>query len=142
MLFILLLSLPISIIDIKEHRIPDIITLPGILLAFLWRLYFWEESITESLFLLLTGFLPFYSIHFFSRGKLGLGDVKLSTLLALILGFEKWFLMVFFSSFAAVVFALAGLKLGKLERNSRIPFGPFLCGGAILAHYSMGLVSI
>ncbi|MBN2658730.1 MAG: prepilin peptidase [Spirochaetales bacterium] len=135
-LFILLfIAIPVSIIDWKTHRIPDLIIYPSIFAILILRFLFFQSPIYETINLLILGFLPFYFIRFFTKGKMGLGDAKYSAFLALFLGYENWFKMIFISSSTAVIFAVIGLKLGKLEKQSRIPFGPFLSLGAIISFF-------
>lgn len=131
--FFLLLTLPISAIDYCYHRIPDILVIPGIIFSCAFRIFIIGTSWQMVLLLFGFGLIPFYVIRLWSRGRIGLGDVKLSAFLSIVLGVEGWLLMVFFSSLAAVGFAYAALRWGKLKRSTRIPYGPFLSGGAILA---------
>ncbi|HEB31967.1 MAG TPA: prepilin peptidase [Spirochaetes bacterium] len=79
------------------------------------------------------GFVFIFVLWFFSRGKIGLGDAKLSALIALILGLNGWIAAIFIASASGLVLGLALIKLGKLEKKEAIPFGPFLAFGAILA---------
>jgi len=128
-----LIAIPISIIDIKTQKIPNIIVYPAIFIVLTLHILLFKNGILQSLILIISGFLPFYLIRYFTKGKMGLGDAKYSGLLALLLGFENWLIMIFISSSTAVLFAVVVLKLGKMEKQSRIPFGPFLSLGAIIS---------
>jgi len=130
---LILIAIPISIIDIKTKKIPNKIIYPAIFIVLTLHILLFKNGIFESLILTLTGFLPFYLIRYFTKGKMGLGDAKYSALLALLLGYENWFIMIFLSSSTAVIFAVIVLKLGKMDKQSRIPFGPFLSLGAIVS---------
>jgi prepilin signal peptidase PulO-like enzyme (type II secretory pathway) len=76
----------------------------------------------------------FYVLFQVSAGKwIGGGDVKLGWLLGLIAATPARSLLMIFS--AALLGSLASLPLllaRKLQRNSTIPFGPFLIVGAIV----------
>lgn len=135
LLSLMAVAIPVTIIDIKHHRIPDNITFPAMLLLVFIRILVFDEAFLTVLILPTAGFLTFFLIWYVSRGRMGLGDAKLSGFLALVLGLDKWLVMVFLSSFAAVIFALVTLKSGKMKRDDRIPFGPFLCFGALLAMF-------
>ncbi|MEJ5187263.1 MAG: prepilin peptidase [Candidatus Geothermincolales bacterium] len=67
----------------------------------------------------------------FPRG-MGMGDAKLSLFTGLVLGYHQ--LTGFFFAFLTGSMAgLALIALGKMGRKSRIPFGPFLALGALVA---------
>jgi leader peptidase (prepilin peptidase)/N-methyltransferase len=69
-------------------------------------------------------------------GNLGFGDVQLAALLGLLLGYLGW-AQVFWGALlpwlvnAPVLVAL--LLLGRVGRRSRVPFGPSMLVGAVLA---------
>ena len=130
---LLLLIIPITIIDIKTKRIPDLLTYSGIALIFLIELIINKQSFYSLYVLLFTGFVPFFLIWYFTKGKMGLGDAKLSALLALTLGIRGWLLMLFISSSAAVLFAVIMLVLRKIDKKAKIPYAPFLSFGALLS---------
>lgn len=70
-----------------------------------------------------------------SRGRwIGFGDVKLGLGLALLLADWKLaFLALFLANFIGCVVVLPGLMSGKISRTSKVPFGPLLIVGAVLA---------
>jgi len=125
----------ISLIDIRTKRIPDFFTYSGILIVMSSRFLTDNQSLVNSLILILSGFIPFFLIWYFSKGKLGLGDAKLSAFLALVLGLKGWFIMLFLSSFTALVFAVYMMKIRRMNRDVQIPYGPFLSAGAVLSLY-------
>ncbi|MEU0936100.1 MULTISPECIES: A24 family peptidase [unclassified Embleya] len=69
-----------------------------------------------------------------SRGSLGMGDVKLAGVLGLHLTWLGWGVLV---TGAFLAFLLAGLtatvliSAGRVRRDSRLPFGPWLLLGAL-----------
>jgi len=75
-------------------------------------------------------------VHLISPRGMGFGDVRLSFVLGLFLG---WLNLqhVFLGMFLGFLFgAISGLLLMALRRRDRkdhIPFGPFLAGGAVVA---------
>jgi prepilin signal peptidase PulO-like enzyme (type II secretory pathway) len=76
----------------------------------------------------------FWVIYQISKGKwIGGGDVKLGFLLGLLIATPMLsFLMLFLASFLATALAIPLLASKKLKRSTKIPFGPFLIGGAIV----------
>jgi leader peptidase (prepilin peptidase)/N-methyltransferase len=70
-----------------------------------------------------------------SNGQwIGFGDVKLGLALALLLGDWKLaFIALFAANLIGCVIVIPGMLMKKITRSSRIPFGPLLIIGAILA---------
>jgi leader peptidase (prepilin peptidase)/N-methyltransferase len=72
------------------------------------------------------------------RGQdgIGMGDVKYASSIGLVVGYLGGLELVVFAYgtiTSAVVVAIALMLLGKARLASRIPFGPYLAGGAMLA---------
>ena len=135
LLLLILVTVPVTIIDLRYKKIPDVITYPGIILLLIIKTAVYRVPIYSSVILLVAGFVPFFLIWYFTKGKMGLGDAKLSAFLCLVLGLEGWFLMVFISSSTALIFALYMLWRKKIDRNARIPYGPFLSLGAVVSAF-------
>lgn len=71
-------------------------------------------------------------LRLFSRGGLGLGDVKLTAVLGLYLGYSDTVLALFIAFFAGGVVATVLLAAGRASRHTRLAFGPFLSLGALV----------
>lgn len=73
-----------------------------------------------------------------SKGRwVGEGDAKLGLALALLLG--KWelaFIALFAANLIGSLVVLPGLLTGKLSRTARVPFGPFLIAGMLVAFFA------
>lgn len=91
-------------------------------------------------------------MYFVSKGGwIGLGDVKLLVPLALLLAdFNLSVFVLFVANFLGLLFILPGMILHKIDRNSRVAFGPFLIlawviaiifGKTLIRHY-FGLFGI
>jgi prepilin signal peptidase PulO-like enzyme (type II secretory pathway) len=135
-----LLYIPISLIDIRELRIPDWLTGPGVLLLGGVRLWeggqagggpaaagFLGAAVFAAAVLLLARALT---------GGLGLGDVKYAPSLGLLCGFPGVITALGLActlALAAFAVSLPVCALAGKERPARLPFGPFLGFGAILA---------
>ncbi len=59
----------------------------------------------------------------FKKESLGGGDIKLSFVIGFVLGFRLSLLALILSSFLALPYSVASLKL---QKNNEVPFGPFL----------------
>ncbi|MFM8528210.1 MAG: prepilin peptidase, partial [Ilumatobacteraceae bacterium] len=76
------------------------------------------------------------ALHLVSRESLGDGDVRLSPLLGLHLGWWNPGLALVGLFFGFVLGAVAGIAMmlvGRAGRRTAIPFGPFLAVGALVA---------
>lgn len=85
-----------------------------------------------SLFILSGIYLILYMI---SKGKwIGFGDVKLGLGLALMLADWKLaFIALFVANLIGCIIVLPGMLMGKIKRNSHVPFGPLLITGFVIA---------
>jgi leader peptidase (prepilin peptidase)/N-methyltransferase len=63
---------------------------------------------------------------------MGLGDVKLIAAIGTFVGWEGILFTIVAASFIGATFGLAAIALGKRERSSKIPFGPYLAVGAVI----------
>ena len=68
----------------------------------------------------------------FPREAMGLGDVKLIAAIGTFVGWEGILFTIVAASFIGAVYGLTGIALGKRERSSKIPFGPYLAVGAVI----------
>ncbi|MEI6590495.1 MAG: A24 family peptidase [Actinomycetes bacterium] len=131
--YLLAVSWPLAVTDIREYRLPNRLVLPGFgfaLVGQLVALSFGNWQLLQALALSLATF----ALGFFanSRGFLGMGDVKLATLISLNLG---WFAALQAALALVVALALAGavaLAAAAFGRNvygTRIALGPYLLAG-------------
>lgn len=123
--FSILLSL--FIFDLKWYLLPDAITIPAIVLTFIFNLYlglqFWPMVIVGLLG------ATWFAIQFFvSKGKwVGSGDIFLGALIGLMVGTWPMLLIVILISYiSGSIVSLALVALGKKQWSGQIPFGVFL----------------
>jgi len=126
----------ISFIDLDHKIIPDILSLPGIVVglgvSFLPGNIFWLDSLIGivagggALFL-----VAFIYERITGREGMGGGDIKLLAMIGAWMGWRSLPLIVLISSLTgAVIGSIFILFTGKGYRV-RIPFGPFLSLGAL-----------
>lgn len=77
----------------------------------------------------------YFLLWLVSKGTwIGFGDVKLGLALALLLGqWQLAFLALFAANIIGCLIVLPGMLSGKLTRKTRVPFGPLLIAGGIIA---------
>ena len=92
------------------------------------------QSLLEAFWGVIIGGGIFYLLFEVSKGKwIGGGDVKLGTLLGLIVGGPAAsFLLLFIASLLGTFVASPLLLTGKANRTTKLPFGPFLLAAAVI----------
>lgn len=127
--------------DLAEHRVPDAFTIPtAALVAAGWCTACllgapWPALARALLAAAVTAAaLLIWSL--LSPTGIGLGDVKLGGLLALVVGWFSWQAVLLAaligSAFGGVVAALL-LIAGRATRHTQLPAGPWLSAGAVVA---------
>jgi len=122
-----------SVHDVRERRIPNLITGPAILAALLLHLIFagWGGLLDSALAGLIAGAI---FLVFFLAGGMGAGDVKLMAAVGCFVGLSPLSMVVLSTVIAGAVFALAvGLYNGRLRETLRN------VGALLLHHGQQGL---
>ncbi len=128
--------LVIIFIDIHHQIIPDVISLPGIVIGFVGSFFNVLVTWQQSAIGLILGGGVLYAVAFgyyiaTKRDGMGGGDIKLLAMIGAFLGWQSLLYVIFSSSLiGSIVGITAMIKQGKGGRT-RIPFGPFLALGAI-----------
>jgi len=130
-LIFLVVMIPIVVADVKYQKIPDRYTLTGFVLILFRRLLFDRPVDLRYLLYALLGFTFIWLFRHLSRKKIGLGDAKLSGLIALLLGIPGWIISLLFASLTGIAYGLTGSALGRFRTSERIPFAPFLALGTV-----------
>lgn len=136
-LFLVTVLVILSAIDLQHQIIPNRVIYPSIPLALAAMggvaLARGDAGIIlRSLAGLAIGGVPLGLLALFLPRGMGMGDAKLAAFTGTFLGFQQ--LTALFLAF--LTGSLAGIALiaaGRRDRKSRIPFGPFLALGALLA---------
>jgi leader peptidase (prepilin peptidase)/N-methyltransferase len=114
--------------DLREHRLPNRIVLPGIAVGLVVCAGEWITSghppvVSMIAALVYPGFLLALSL----MGGMGMGDVKLAVVLGL--ASQNVTVAVLSPVIAFLAGGLTSMVLLLMGRRGRIPFGPFLLGG-------------
>jgi len=125
-------------IDCKEKMIPDEITLPALWIGILINYFAIFCDLPTAVLGAVSGYIILwliYWIFYFITGKegMGYGDFKLFAMLGAWLGWTMLPLIILLSSTIGALSGAMLLLFGKYDRNSRIPFGPFLAIAAWIA---------
>ena len=130
----------IAVYDIKYMEVPNLIIYPMIAvvmgLRFVDAIIFDEgaAAMQEMTLGLLVGGGFFLLLFYLSKGRwIGGGDVKLGFFFGTWLGPQGALVALLVGFYSAFAFIVPPLLLKKLKRGQRIPFGPFLIAGVIVA---------
>jgi leader peptidase (prepilin peptidase)/N-methyltransferase len=123
--------------DLQHKILPNVITLPGIVVGFVCSLFLPPGWVSSLIGLVVGGgfLLAIAEAYYRVRGQegLGMGDVKLLAMIGAFLGWKLVLLTLVFASFTG---SLAGgllIASGRGNMKYALPFGTFLAVGALLA---------
>lgn len=128
----LLFALPAAVIDLKTGRLPDPLTYGAAAVQALLLALGDPSALLPAMAGALGAALFLYSIRRLTKG-LGMGDVKLALSIGLACGPLLSFGALALASLTALLIAGPLAALGKIDRKTKIPFGPFLVLGTALA---------
>jgi leader peptidase (prepilin peptidase)/N-methyltransferase len=132
--------LAIIFIDFYHQIIPDLISLPGIIigfaLSFINPLMTWQDAAIG----ILVGGGILYAIAavyylFPKREGMGGGDIKLLAMIGAFLGWQSLPFVVFSSSILGSLLGIGAMLKQKKGGRTVIPYGPFLSVAAIIYLY-------
>jgi leader peptidase (prepilin peptidase)/N-methyltransferase len=124
-------------VDLEHHLLPNAITLPGIVVGFLFSLVTAPGWIDSLLGILLGGgsLLAMFYGWLWLRGEeaLGMGDPKMLGMIGAFVGWKMTLLTLVFASFIGSLIGVGIMVTGRGDRKSMVPFGCFLALGAVVA---------
>jgi leader peptidase (prepilin peptidase)/N-methyltransferase len=124
-------------IDLEHHLLPNAITLPGIVIGFVFSL-FTEPGWLASLIGILIGGGILYATaeaYYRVRGEegLGMGDVKMLAMIGAFLGWKLVILTLVLSSLLGSMIGIAVIIARRGGMKYALPYGTFLSLAALVA---------
>ena len=140
-LYLAAVSVALAAIDIDVHRLPDAIVLPSYpVAAVLLALASWDVGVGYDGGALLRAaiggialFVLYLTLVLVNPRGMGLGDLKLSGVLGMYLGWVGWGALAvgaFGAFLLGGVFGIALMLAGRAGRKTSVPFGPWMLLGA------------
>lgn len=125
----------ITFIDVDHQIIPDVISLPGIILGLLFSLISSHVTFRESLIGagLGAGVLLIVAFGYWAvtrREGMGGGDIKLLAMIGAFLGWRAIPFTLLIASCTGSVIGIATMIRRRADSKLALPFGPFLAFGA------------
>lgn len=126
-----------TFVDLDHWIIPDLITLPGIVIGFISSFcvpnFHWVDSLLGIVFgggsLLLVGWV--YAMLTKKEG-IGGGDVKYLAMAGAFMGIQSTVMILVLSSMLGSVLGIGLLALRRGDGKTAIPFGPFLAAATLI----------
>ena len=125
------------VIDLQHYLLPNVITVPGIVIGFALSLVLppgWKASLIG---LIAGGGLLFAIAEAWYRFRgiegLGMGDVKMLAMIGAFLGWKLMLLTLVLASFSGSIVGVIVMMLRKESLKYALPFGTFLAVGAMVA---------
>jgi leader peptidase (prepilin peptidase)/N-methyltransferase len=139
LVYIILLSalIIIAFIDLQEQIIPDVISLPGIVVGLILSFIVPYMSFINSALGALVGggtilIIAWIGSIIFKKEAMGGGDVKLTAMIGAFLGWRYTIISLFLGFFIGALVGII-LILSKIKsKEDMVPFGPFIVLGSII----------
>ena len=127
----------ITFIDLDHQIIPDVISLPGIIVGFAFSFFLPWVGWKSSLIGIVAGGGSLLAVAWLyelltKKEGMGGGDIKLLAMMGAFLGWRSVPFIIFASSLIGSVIGVSVMLLQKRDGKLAIPFGPFLALGGVL----------
>lgn len=127
----------LTMIDVDHQLLPDTITLPLLWLGLLLNIGETFIPLEQAVVGAVAGYLSLWSIYWAFKlltGKegMGYGDFKLFAAFGAWFGWAALPLIILLSSLVGAIVGIAMIALMGRDRQIPIPFGPYLCGAALV----------
>ena len=125
------------VIDLEHRILPDLITLPGIVLGFVFSLFMPPGWLHSLIGIALGGGSLWLIAEIYYRVRheegMGFGDVKMLAMIGAFLGWKLTLLTLVLSSFIGSFVGIGMIVLKRGDMKYALPFGTFLAVGALIA---------
>jgi leader peptidase (prepilin peptidase)/N-methyltransferase len=125
------------VIDLELHLLPNAITLPGIVVGFLFSLFTSPGWMASLLGILVGGGVLYAVAEIYYRVRheegLGMGDVKMLAMVGAFLGWQLTLLTLMLASLGGTVIGMILIVTKRGGMKYALPFGTFIAFGAAVA---------
>ena len=125
------------LIDLEHQILPNVITLPGIVIGFLFSLITSPGPISSLTGIALGGGVLYaIAAGYYALRKeegMGMGDVKMLAMIGAFLGWPAVVLTIILSSFSGALIGIAMMVFARADGKHALPFGTFLALAAFIA---------
>lgn len=126
--------------DLTHRIIPNVVTLPGIVLGLVGAATVLPVGLINALLGVAIGggilwALAWASPYLFGKEGMGGGDIKLLAMIGAFLGWKPALLTIMIGSLVGSMIGISLIALRFMKRDDYIPFGPFLVLGALLSMF-------
>jgi leader peptidase (prepilin peptidase) / N-methyltransferase len=127
----------VTFIDLEHQIIPDLITLPGIVIGFFVSFFVPHFGWLNSLLGIVAGggslLVIAYGYQLIAKKDgMGGGDIKLLAMMGAFFGWKAILFIIFAASLVGSLIGVSVMLVRKKDATLAIPFGPFLASAAIL----------
>jgi leader peptidase (prepilin peptidase)/N-methyltransferase len=124
-------------IDLEHHLLPNVVTLPGIVVGFVFSLFLPPGWLDSLIGLVVGGGGLFLIAEAYYRLRheegLGMGDVKMLAMIGAFLGWKLTIVTLMMASFAGSIIGVLLIATRRGDMKYALPFGTFLALGAAVA---------
>jgi leader peptidase (prepilin peptidase)/N-methyltransferase len=140
-LYLAAIAVALALIDIDVHRLPNAIVLPSYVAVAVLHLLpavvegRWDDYLRAALGGTVL-FAFYFLLAFIYPAGMGFGDVKLAGVLGAYLAWISWGVLAVGGFLGFVLGGVVGgtlMAVRRAGRKSKIPFGPFMLAGALIA---------
>lgn len=121
-------------IDLRQRRLPNIITIPGTVIGFLFSLVTLPGWRSSLLGIVIGGGLPFVIAeayyHIRKQDGVGMGDVKMLAMIGAFLGWRELLFTLLLGSLLGTCVGLLQMLRGRADLRTALPFGTMLAVAA------------
>jgi leader peptidase (prepilin peptidase)/N-methyltransferase len=125
------------VIDLQHQILPNVITLPGIVVGFVLSLFLPPGWFSALIGIILGGGVLFAIMEIYARARgfdgLGMGDVKMLAMIGAFLGWPLMLLTLVLASFAGSFVGVGMMAARRGGMKTALPFGTFLAVGALVS---------
>lgn len=143
-LYLAVVAVIVAVVDFREQIIPDRVILPAmVVVAFLHLalVFFGDTPFADCWLFLAAAFgsagtlwlVAEIASRIVGKEAMGAGDIKLTFLIGLLLGWPGVLVALLISFWAGALVGIFLLSFGRRRMADRIPFGPYLIMGAAAA---------